>query len=74
VENNRRYVDKLSQGILAYIWLPDTYLRSLPTFTDNYFGQQDRQGAILDERFNGGGDIADYIIDIAEPQLRGLLQ
>jgi tricorn protease len=71
VENNRRYVDKLSQGTLAYIWLPDTYSEGYTYFNRYYFGQQDRQGAILDERFNGGGDIADYIIDILNRKLRG---
>jgi tricorn protease len=71
VENNRRYVDKLSQGTLAYVWLPDTYSGGYTYFNRYYFGQQDRQGAILDERFNGGGDIADYIIDILNRKLRG---
>ncbi len=71
VEDNRRYVDKLSAGALAYVWLPNTADAGYNYFNRYYFGQQDRQGAILDERFNGGGYIADYIIDIVARKLRG---
>jgi tricorn protease len=71
VENNRRLVDKLSGGTIAYVWLPDTYEGGYTYFNRYYFGQQDRHGVILDERFNGGGDIADYIIDIVKRKLRG---
>ncbi len=71
VEDNRRLVDKLSGGKLAYVWLPNTSNAGYEYFNRYYFGQQDRQGAILDERFNGGGYIADYIIDIVARKLRG---
>jgi len=65
-----RLVDKLSNGKLAYVWLPILRKR-IYVFQPYYFGQQDKQGAILDERFNGGGSIADYIIDIVARKLRG---
>ncbi len=71
VEDNRRYVDNLSGGKLAYVWLPNTSTQGYTYFNRYYFGQQDRQGAVLDERFNGGGLIADYIIDIVARKLRG---
>lgn len=71
VEDNRRLVDKLSGGRLAYVWLPNTAWAGYTYFNRYYFGQQDRHGVILDERFNGGGDIADYIIDIVARKLRG---
>jgi tricorn protease len=71
VEDNRRLVDKLSGGTLAYVWLPNTAEEGYAYFNRYYFGQQDKQGAVLDERFNGGGDIADYIIDIVARELRG---
>ncbi len=71
VEDNRRLVDKLSGGAIAYVWLPNTADRGYSYFNRYYFGQQDRQGAILDERFNGGGLIADYVIDIVARKLRG---
>ena len=71
VEDNRRLVDSLSGGRLAYVWLPNTADAGYTYFNRYYFGQQDRQGAVLDERFNGGGLIADYIIDIVARRLRG---
>ena len=71
VEDNRRLVDRLSGGSLAYVWLPNTSNAGYTYFNRYYFGQQDRQGAVLDERFNGGGYIADYIIDIVARKLRG---
>ncbi len=66
VESNRRLVDKLSGGKLAYVYLPNTGQPGYTSFNRYYFAQQDRQGAIIDERFNGGGSAADYIIDILQ--------
>lgn len=63
VEDNRRTVDKLSGGRLAYIHLPDTAFGGFTYFNRYYFAQTDKQGAILDERFNRGGLAADYVID-----------
>ncbi len=71
VEDNRRLVDKLSGGKLAYVWLPDTGDDGYFYFNRYYFAQQDRQGVVLDERFNQGGFVADYIIDILARPLRG---
>ncbi len=63
VENNRRLVDKLSGGRLAYLYLPDTSVGGYTNFNRYYFAQLDKQGAVVDERFNGGGTAANYIID-----------
>ena len=46
----------------AYIYLPDTALGGLTNFNRYYFAQLDKQGAVIDERFNSGGQAADYII------------
>jgi tricorn protease len=71
VEDNRRLVDSLSKGKLAYVWLPNTADQGYESFNRYYFAQQDRQGVILDERFNQGGYIADYFVDILARHLRG---
>ncbi len=63
VEGNRRKVDKLSDGRVAYIYLPDTGFGGYTNFNRYFFAQVDKQAAVLDERFNGGGKAADYIID-----------
>jgi tricorn protease len=62
IEANRRKVQELSAGKLAYVYLPDTALGGLTNFNRYYFAQIDKQGAVIDERFNSGGQAADYII------------
>jgi tricorn protease len=64
VESNRRLVEKLSDGQLAYVYLPNTGQPGYTSFNRYYFSQQDKKGVVVDERFNGGGSAADYIIDV----------
>ncbi|MEQ7155447.1 S41 family peptidase [Brevundimonas aurifodinae] len=64
IEGNRRRVDELSGGRLAYVHLPDTGQGGFTSFNRYFFAQSDRQGAVIDERFNGGGQMADYIIEV----------
>jgi tricorn protease len=63
VEGNRRKVNELSGGKLAYLYLPDTSAGGYANFNRYYFAQVDKEGAVVDERFNGGGTAANYIID-----------
>jgi tricorn protease len=63
MEGNRRKVDELSGGKLAYVYLPNTAVAGFTNFNRYYFAQNAKQGAVIDERFNGGGWIADYIVD-----------
>ncbi len=69
IESNRRKVQELSGGKLAYVYLPDTGLGGLTNFNRYYFAQLDKQGAVIDERFNGGGQAADYIINAMQRTL-----
>jgi len=71
MDENRRRVDELSGGRLAYVWLPNTAQAGYQNFNRYYFAQQDRQGAIIDERDNGGGTAADYIVDVLARELQG---
>ena len=63
VEGNRRKVDALSGGKLAYVYLPDTQHGGFTSFNRYYFAQVGKEGAVIDERYNHGGQLADYIID-----------
>jgi tricorn protease len=63
LEENRHKVDQLSNGRLAYLYLPDTSVAGYTNFNRYYFAQLGKEGAVVDERFNGGGSAADYIID-----------
>lgn len=70
VEDNRRKVDELSKGKLGYIWVPNTSGSGFDSFNRYYFAQQDKQGAVIDERFNGGGLLDDYMVDLMVRRLR----
>jgi tricorn protease len=69
-EDNRRKVDELSGGKLAYVHVPDTATDGYLNFNRFYFSQVGKQAAIIDERYNHGGQIADYVIDELERPLR----
>ncbi len=71
VEANRRLVDKLSNGQLAYVHVPNTGQGGYTSFNRYYFAQQDKKGAIIDERYNGGGSAADYIIEVLQRDFDG---
>jgi tricorn protease len=71
IERNRRIVDSLSKGTLAYVYIPNTGQPGYTSFNRYYFAQQDRKGAIIDERYNGGGSAADYIIDVLQRDFDG---
>ncbi|MHC4429470.1 MAG: PDZ domain-containing protein, partial [Planctomycetota bacterium] len=71
VEGNRQLVDELSGGRLAYVWLPNTGRGGYTYFNRYYFAQQDKEGAVIDERFNGGGSAADYMIDLMARPIMG---
>jgi tricorn protease len=73
IEANRRKVDELSHGKLAYVYLPDTAGGGYTNFNRYYFAQVGKEGAVLDERFNGGGDLADYIIDYLRRPVQSLV-
>jgi len=73
VEDNRRRVDELSGGRLAYVWVPNTGNPGLVSFDRYYFSQQDRSAAVIDERFNGGGLLDDYMVDLMNRQLRAAI-
>ncbi|MEL6672590.1 MAG: PDZ domain-containing protein [Bacteroidota bacterium] len=71
VEGNRRKVDELSDGKLAYVYVPNTSGPGFTSFNRYYFSQQDKKGVVIDERNNGGGSAADYMIDIMSRRLFG---
>jgi len=61
----------MSDGKLAYVWVPNTGNGGYEYFNRYYFAQQDKMGAIIDERNNGGGSAADYMVDIMARDLHG---
>jgi tricorn protease len=63
MEGNRRRVDELTGGRVAYVYLPDTAAGGFANFNRYFFSQVGKEAVIVDERFNHGGNIADYVVD-----------
>jgi tricorn protease len=63
VESNRRKVDELSGGKLAYVYVPNTGGGGYTSFNRYFFAQTHKSGAVIDERFNSGGALADHIVE-----------
>ena len=73
IESNLRKVDQLTGGRVAYVHLPDTANGGYTNFNRYFFAQVGKQAAILDERYNHGGDLADYIIDYLRRPVMSLM-
>jgi tricorn protease len=69
IEDNLRKVTELSGGKLAYVYLPNTGAGGFTNFNRYYFAQLGKQGAVIDERFNSGGQAADYIIQYMQRKI-----
>jgi tricorn protease len=63
IEDNRRKVDRMTNGRVAYVYMPDTAFGGLTSFTRYFYAQVGKEAAIIDERFNGGGALATDIIE-----------
>jgi tricorn protease len=74
IEANRRKVAALSGGKLAYVYLPDTGGGGFTSFNRYFFAQTNRSGVIVDERFNAGGQIADYVVEVLGRKLEAYWQ
>lgn len=69
VESNRKKVDQLSKGQIAYVYMPNTGREGYTNFNRYYFSQMDKKALLIDERNNGGGSVADYVIDLLSRDL-----
>lgn len=63
VDDNREKVAKATNGRIAYLHIPDTAIGGIQEFTRQYYAQSDRDGIIVDERFNSGGFIPDFFVE-----------
>jgi tricorn protease len=63
VEGNVRKVHQATGGRVAYVYVPNTARPGHSYFKRYFFPQVDKDAIIIDERFNGGGQVADYYID-----------
>lgn len=71
-EANRRRVDELSGGRIGYLHLPNTAVGGQQGFAKGYYPNLRKDGLIIDERFNGGGFIPDFFMNILRQKLVNL--
>ena len=64
IEDNRRYVDKMSGGKVAYVYMPDTSFGGFTYFNRYFYSQVGKEAVIIDERFNAGGLLATDVMEV----------
>jgi len=64
VEGNMKKVHEATNGQVAYVYVPNTTVAGFQYFKRYFYPQADKKAIIVDERYNGGGSLADYYIDI----------
>ncbi|HYR46844.1 MAG TPA: PDZ domain-containing protein, partial [Thermoanaerobaculia bacterium] len=69
VEGNLRKVDAATGGRVAYVYVPNTASLGYTYFKRYFYPQSYKEAVIIDERFNGGGSVADYYIDVLQKRL-----
>lgn len=63
VKNNIEKVDKASGGKIGYIYIPDMGVDGLNEFAKYFYPQLDKEGLIIDDRANGGGNVSPMILE-----------
>ena len=72
VQGNRRIVDELSDGKIGYLHMPNTAVGGQVGFAKGYYPNLRKEGLLIDERFNGGGFIPDFFMNILKQKMVNL--
>ncbi len=64
IEKNRAYVDKKTDGKVGYIYVPDTSIPGQNELVRQFYGQLAKQGLIIDERWNQGGQVPSRFVEL----------
>ncbi len=64
IEASRSRVAEASNGRIGYIYMPDTGTNGQTELIRQYYAQIDKDGFIIDERFNSGGQLADRFVEL----------
>ncbi len=72
VESNRRKVDQATGGRVGYIFIPDMGGGGLNEFSESFFPQFNKEGLIIDVRYNGGGFVSEMILEKLRRQVVGM--
>lgn len=63
VQDNIRKVDQATNGRVGYIYIPDMGVEGLNEFSRYFYPQLDKEGLIIDDRANGGGNVSPMILE-----------
>ena len=63
IQKNIAHVDKVSNGKIGYIYIPDMGPEGLNEFSRYFYPQLDKEGLIIDDRANGGGNVSPMILE-----------
>lgn len=69
ISKNRKRVTALSGGKLGYVHLPDMGANGIREFIKQYYPQRHKQGLVLDDRYNGGGNVSEMVINRLQREL-----
>ncbi len=69
VEDNRKKVADATNGRVGYLHVPDTSFDGMIEFIKGYYSQMDKEAWIIDERFNGGGFIPTFFVELLQRQV-----
>ncbi len=71
IEQNRQYALEASDGRIGYIYVPNTGSNGQTELVRQFNYQHALDGLIIDERWNGGGQLADRFVELMSRQLVG---
>ena len=63
IQDNIKKVDKATNGKVGYIYIPDMGPEGLNEFSRYFYPQLDKEGLIIDDRANGGGNVSPMILE-----------
>ncbi|RPJ86382.1 MAG: peptidase S41, partial [Acidobacteria bacterium] len=64
IETSRKRVEEATGGRVGYIYVPSTGIDGQNELVRQFAAQFDKEGLIIDERFNSGGQIPDRFVEI----------
>lgn len=70
INANRLRVEQLSGGRVGYVFVPDTGVGGQNELVRQWRGQTAKEGMVIDERFNSGGQIPDRFVELLNRPLR----
>ena len=64
IEKNRKYVEEKTGGRVGYVYVPDTGTNGQNDLYRQLYGQIAKEALIIDDRWNGGGQIPTRFIEL----------